>query len=218
MTTSTAISAQGTTLEISTGTGGAVSTTSGAAGYPTILTKASHGLTAGTVVTLAAFTGTDAATLNGQIVPVLYVTTDTYAVGVDTTGKTITYTTGTATPVTYTKIANVKSFVPPDAKAASIDKTHLGSTVKEYAKGLIDNNMVTCTVDLDNTDAGQLACRTSLAATAALAGRNWKVTLSDATVASFSGFVDAFGGGGGGVDAIVTSNLSIRVTSAVTWA
>ena len=56
MGNSTAISAQGTTLQLSTGTGGAKTITGVVVGNPTILTSAAHGLANGDVVALAALT------------------------------------------------------------------------------------------------------------------------------------------------------------------
>jgi hypothetical protein len=212
--TSTAISAQGSTLEMGTGTGGAVTCTAGAAGYPTILTKSSHGLTNGTVVTLAAFTGVDAATLNGQVCVVQEVTTNTFAVKVDTTGKTITYT-GTATPVTYTKIKNLKSYSGFDGQAGELDATHLESAAKEFVAGLKDAGSFTIDYDIKISDTGQAALQA-----AQLSGltKTFKLTLPDAAVASFSAFVKKIPIAGG-VDQIVkASGVTLRITGDVTWA
>ena len=63
---STAISAQGSIVQIATGSGGAKTITGVAVGNPTILTSAAHGFSNGDVVTFAALTGADAALLNGQ--------------------------------------------------------------------------------------------------------------------------------------------------------
>ena len=60
------ISAQGSTLQISTGTGGAKTITAITVGNPTIITSAAHGLSNGDVVTFASLTGADAALLNGM--------------------------------------------------------------------------------------------------------------------------------------------------------
>ena len=57
---SNAISAQGSTLHIGTGTGGAKTITGVAAGNPTIITATSHGFANGDRVTIAALTGADA--------------------------------------------------------------------------------------------------------------------------------------------------------------
>lgn len=72
-----------------------------AVGYPTILTKALHGLEDGDVVTLDNFAGIDADLLNGETVTVKYSTDNTFAVAIDTTGMTITDNSNaaTATPI-----------------------------------------------------------------------------------------------------------------------
>ena len=88
--TSTAISAQGSVFSIGTGSGGAKTITAVTVGNPTILTSTAHGLNNGDVVALAALTGADAATLNGNSYTVLYKTANTFAVAVDTSAKTIT--------------------------------------------------------------------------------------------------------------------------------
>ena len=97
--TSTAISAQGSVLSIGTGSGAAKTISGISLGNPTIITATAHGFANGDVVTLAGLTGADAAVLNGQTVSVRNVTTNTFAVYIDTTGKTITPA-GTATSAT----------------------------------------------------------------------------------------------------------------------
>lgn len=213
MTTSTAISAQGSTIQISTGTGGAKTITDIAVGNPTVITIAAHGFSNGDVVALAGLTGADAALLNGQSMVVQFKTSDTFALAIDTTGKTITAS-GTATPNTYTTIANIKDFSGLDGSAADIDVTHIGSTAKEFRPGLVDNGGFNCNLDLDNSDPGQLAVR---AAQVAGVVKQFKLILPNANVASFSGYVKKFGASGG-VDAVVKSAFDVKITGAVTWA
>ena len=68
-----------------------------ATGYPTILIKALHGLEDSDVVTLDNFAGIDADLLNGETVTVEFATDNTFAVAIDTTGKTITDNSNAAT-------------------------------------------------------------------------------------------------------------------------
>ena len=103
---STAISAQGSVLSIATGTGSAKTISAIALGNPTILTATAHGFNDGDVITLAALTGADMATLNGQTISVRNKTANTFAVYIDTTGKTITVGSGTATTSTFTAVAS----------------------------------------------------------------------------------------------------------------
>lgn len=211
---STAISAQGTTLQIGTGSGGAKNITAIAVGYPTVLTSAAHGFGNGDVVAVAGVTGADAALINGFSLVVKYKTTNTYAVELDSTGKTLTAT-GTATPNTYTAVKNLNTFSGFDGQASELDKTNLDSTAKEVMLGLVDYGQISLSLDMDNADAGQIACR---AAYVAGTTKLFKLTLPNTNVASFSGLVKQFGIAGG-VDKIVeVPSLVIRVTGPITWA
>jgi hypothetical protein len=157
---SSAISAQGSVLAIGTGSGSPVTITGVAVGNPTIITSAAHGFNNGDVVALAGLTGTDAALLNGQTVSVRNKTTNTYAVYIDTTGKTITAS-GTATPQTYTNVANVKDFSGFDGAASELDRTNLDSTAKEFILGLTDPGQLTFNIDYDGSNAGHIARKAS---------------------------------------------------------
>ena len=211
---STAISAQGSVCSISTGSGGA-KTISGTVvvGNPTILTATAHGFSNGDVVALAGLTGASASLLNGLSVVVQYKTTNTFAVAIDTSGATITAA-GTATPNTYTAIANVQDFSGFDGSASEIDVTNLASVAKEFRLGLTDAGQLSLSINQDNADAGQLAVRAALVSGAV---KNFKILLPSGVAASFAGFVKKFGASGG-VDAVVKSSIDIRITGAVTWA
>src|SRR5882762_7412513 len=157
MPTSTAISAQGTLIQIATGTGGAKTISGVAVGNPTILTATAHGFSNGDNVAIAALTGADAALLNGLSFTVTNKTTNTFAVQVDTTGKTITAGSGTATPNTYSTVGNSRTFTGLDGTAAEIDATNLASTAKEIRQGLVDFGQMSFECDHDNADGGQAA-------------------------------------------------------------
>lgn len=212
MGNSTAISAQGSTLQISTGTGGAKTITGIAVGFPTIITSAAHGFGNGDVVAIAGVTGADAALLNGQSWTITNVTTNTYAVQLNSVGKTLTAT-GTATPNTYTKVSNFKDYTGFDGKSSEIDVTHLESAAKEVRAGLMDNGSLNINVDRDTADAGQQAL---LAAQVSGAVKTFKLTLPNAVVASFSGIVTQFSLSGK-VDDVLKTPVSIRISGAVTW-
>jgi len=211
---SSAISAQGSKFYIGTGTGGAKTISGVAVGFPTILTATAHGFSNGDVVALAALTGADAATLNGLSVVVKNKTTNTFAVDVDTTGKTITAGSGTATPNTYTQIKNFKTFTGLDGQPSDIDISNLDSVAKEFMPGLVDNGMFSGEVDRDTADAGQLALD---AARVSSATKLFKLVLPNAATASFSGYAKKFGLTGG-VDQVVKAPFEVRITGAVTWA
>jgi predicted secreted protein len=207
---SSAISAQGSVLAIGTGTGAAKTLTAIALGNPTILTSTAHGFANGDVVTLAGLTGTDAATLNGQSVSVRNITVNTFAVNIDTTGKTITAA-GSATSTTFTNIANVRTFSGFDGSASEIDVTNLDSIAKEFRLGLTDPGQFTFEIDYDNDNAGHIALRARQISGAL---SNFKLTLPNATVITFSAYVKKFSLGGG-VDAVAKTAVDLRISGAV---
>lgn len=210
---STAISAQGTKFEIETGSGGAKTITAIQIGNPTIITSAAHGLTAGNVVALASITGTASTPLNGQSVAITNVTTNTFAVQIDTTG--LAYTSGgTATPVAYTQIANVKSYSGFDGAASEIDVTNLQSVAKEKRLGLQDFGKFSMEINPDYSDAGQNALRTSKGAGTQ---KNYRLTYPNAKVASFAAYVKSTPESGG-VDAVIGGSVELTITGAVTVA
>lgn len=117
MPSSTAISAQGSTLSVSGGAGVAKNIGGLALGFPTIVTSAAHGFSNGDIVTFAALAGNT--TLNGQTAVIKNVTANTYAVDIDTTGGAAWTAGGTATPVAWTPIGNLNNFKGFDGTASS---------------------------------------------------------------------------------------------------
>lgn len=207
---STAISAQNTKFEIETGSGGAKTITAIQPGNPTIITSTAHAQTTGNVVDLAAITGTVGAALNGKTFSITNVTPNTFAVQVDTTG--LAYTSGgTATPRTYTEIANVKSYSGFDGAASEIDVTNLQSTAKEKRLGLQDFGKFGMEINPDYNDPGQNALRTSKAAGTQ---KSYKVTYPNAKVASFAAYVKSTPESGG-VDAVIAGSVDLTITGAV---
>lgn len=211
---STAISAQGSVLSIGTGTGGAKTITGISVGNPTIITSAAHGLNNGDRVTFAGVTGTDAGLLNGNTFTVKYKTTNSFAVEIDTTGKTITAA-GTATPITFTQVNNVHDFQGFDGAASEIDVSNLSSTAKEFMLGLVDPGQFSINFDADLNDAGQQALRsrqqsgviTQFQLVLPGGGANKTYT--------WSGFVKKFDAKGG-VDQKVGGSCDIRISGPVT--
>ena len=82
--------------------------------------------------------------------------------GLDATGFTTYASGGSATPVQWTKISNVKSYSGFDGSASEIERTNFDSTAKEFILGLFDPGAFSIEVDQDNSDAGQLALMTAL--------------------------------------------------------
>lgn len=214
MPTSNAIESQGTKLEISGTSGSPVTTMTASVGYPTIITKSSHGLLNGDIGTLSAFAGTDAALMNTEVVIVKYVTTNTFAVDIDTTGKTLTAANGTITPLAWLEVGDITDFSGPGGSAGTYDKTNLQSTRKEFGMGLPDEGEFTLTINFVPDDTGQAAC---LAARSSRTEKNFKVTYSDDSTASFAGYVLGFASSGG-VDGKVAGTITIKITGEVTYA
>lgn len=209
-----AIEAQGTKLEISGKTGDAVTEMTATAGYPTILTKDSHGLSNGDVGTLSAFLGADASLMNDEVVIVRYVTDDTFAVAIDTTDAILTPAKGTITPLEWVEIGEVVSHDGPGGSAAVYETTHLQSKAKEKKIGLPDEGQLTLAVNwCPKTDLGQ---QEASSARKARTEKNFKLTFSDDSTASFSGYVLGLSASGA-VDDKVSGSITIEITGAVTW-
>lgn len=208
---SSAISAQNSILAIGTGTGGAKTLTAIALGNPTILTSTAHGLNNGDVVTLAGLTGVNASVLNGLNFTVKNKTTNTFAIDADTTGLAITAS-GTATPITFTNVANLKTYSGFDGSASEIDVTNLDSTAKEFRLGLVDPGQFSIEIDYDGANAGHVALRAKQVSGVITP---FKVTLPNASVITFNGFVKKFSLAGG-VDAVIKTSVDIRISGAVT--
>jgi|APCry1669189241_1035207.scaffolds.fasta_scaffold73246_2 hypothetical protein len=209
---STAISAQGTVLSIGTGAGSAKTITAIALGNPTILTITAHGFNNGDVVALAALTGADMATLNGQTVSVRNITANTFAVYIDTTSKVVTVGAGTATTTTFTPVANIKDFTGFDGAASEIDVTNMDSSAKEFRLGLVDSGQFNFNIDYDSANVGHIALRAKQVSGVV---SNFKVVLPNATAITFNGFVKKFSLAGG-VDQVAKTAVDIRITGSIT--
>lgn len=207
--TSTAISAQGSVFEIGTGSGAAKTITGVTLGNPTIITATAHGFNVGDVEVIAGVTGTT--TVNGQW-SVIYKTANTFAIALDTTGGTAYAAGGTATPVTYTAVENMKDYSGFDGSASEIDVTNLSSTAKEFRLGLVDNGQFTINYDYDPAGPGQNALRAKRISGALT---NFRLTLVGQTPITWSGYVKK-ASLAGGVDAVGKSASDIRISGAVT--
>jgi hypothetical protein len=207
-----AIESQGTTLEIETGTGAAITAVTAAVGFPTIITKTAHGLNNGDVVALSAFAGASATLMNGFTVIVKNVTANTLAVDIDTTGGTLTAANGTLTPQTYTALGEVIDFDGPGGSASVIDTTHLASSAREKMIGLRDEGQFTFSLNAAFDDTGQQAFRASREDRTL---KSYKVTYPDGTVQSFDGYALEFSTSGG-VDDKLNASATIEITGEVT--
>ena len=111
-------------------------------------------------------------------------------------------------------IGEIVNFQGFDGQAAEIDVTHLQSTAKEFLMGLQDFGQFQIDVNYLPADAGQVEAR---AAKASATVKQFLATFSDASTATFSGYVLS-NPVSGGVDAKVDSSFVIRITGSVTFA
>ena len=213
---STAISAQGTTVSIGTTTGSAINLSAVALTNPCRVTLASvTGLNKGDVLTLAGIVGTTQ--LNGNSYVIQYIEPVTKIVtlaGVDATGFTAYTSGGTATPVQWTKVSNVRSYNGFDGAASEIERTNFDSTAKEFILGLFDPGQFMIEVDQDNSDAGQIALMTAQV-TGLL--KNFKLLLPNGNSATFTAYVKKFNSQGA-VDQAVRRSADLRISGPITWA
>ncbi|ARK56307.1 phage tail protein [Burkholderia pseudomallei] len=211
MPTTSAISTQGSILQVATGSGGPLTITALADGDPTILTSAAHGLMLGDVVTISGSTAPPG--LNATF-PILAKTTNTFAINLDTTGAAAMAGSPIATPVAWTAIKNFKTVKGFDGKVAKLDATNLASTAKEWVPGLLDPGQFTFDVDVDMADPGQIALRNNLYSAAVVP---FKLTLPNGHTATFNAFVETFPWDGG-VDKLLSANVNLMITGPVTYA
>lgn len=206
------ISAQNSTLQIATGTGGAKTITAITVGFPAIVTSTAHGLNNGDVVVLAGIVGT-MSSLNGTSHVVANKTANTFAL-LDVDTSALAYTSGgTATPTTYTKINGLLTFSGFDGAPSELDTTDLDSTAMEYIAGLKDEGKFGFEIKILKTDAGQISVRAARTS-GALTG--FKLTLPDTSVATFNALVKTFPSSGA-VNAVLKGSVDTKISGPVVW-
>jgi hypothetical protein len=114
----------------------------------------------------------------------------------------------TDSPGIWLEVKEMKTWNEAQAESADIDITHLRSIRKEYLVGLADDGTLSMDCNFLLKDPGQLEMRS---ARSDRQERSFRVTYSDGSIATFSGFVKSFPHQGA-VDAAVTGSVSIRVT------
>lgn len=223
--TSTAISAQGSTLGIATATPPATSsvssvTVSAAAPTPAVpgttlvTTTAAHGMADGAQVTFAAMAGTGATTLNGNTYAISVVSPTTFTIQVNTFGLVFTAATGTIQGTTYANLGNFKTYNGLDGQASEIDVTNLQSLAKEIRLGLVDFGQIQIECDHNLQDAGQARVQQQYLSGAITP---FILSLPNGDTASFNAFVRKFSMQGG-VDQVVKRQLDLRISGPVVWA
>ena len=132
---------------------------------------------------------------------------------IETQGFTLGISATGTSPITYTDVGEIVSFQGFGGAASEIDTTHLQSTAKEFLMGLQDFGTFDIETNYLPSDAGQDLMRT------AKGNRDlhyFKATFSDASYATFAGYVLS-APISGGVDAKVDGSFSIRVSGNVTF-
>lgn len=111
------------------------------------------------------------------------------------------------------RVGGIKSFTGFDGQASDIDITTLDSTAKEWRQGLQDFGNFSMEVMRDPADVGQAAMEASKAAQGT---EECVLTLRTGEVATFDAYVKQISSAGG-VDAVVTGTISLKVSGEVVW-
>ena len=205
--------AQNSKVYIGSGTGSAVTITAITKAFRAEVTG-THTLAVGDVVTFATVGGMTE--MNGQSGTVLAITSTTsFVVNIDSRGYATYTSAGTATPVTFTIINQIKTIKPSGASASKQDVTDLNSTAKEYLAGLIDNGTVSCDVFILESDPGQIA---ALAAFSASIVKPMKI-VTPAKTRTFTGTILKFPTApDASVDGVQTGSFEFQINGTVTVA
>lgn len=131
---------------------------------------------------------------------------------IETQGTTFAIQTADGPPAVFTNINGFKDFNGFGGSAAVIDATDLSSTAKEKLMGLQDFGQFQINFNNDDADAGQIALQDAKASRSL---KNFKLTLSDGTIYSFSGFVTSKSLSGG-VDGLNAGSATIEISGDVT--
>ena len=207
-----AIETQGTTLEVSSGSGVAKNISAISLGAITEITSNSHGLSVGDYGTFASIVGTTG--LNGLSAMVIAVETNSFFVAIDSSAMTAYDSAGTFTPATYTEVGEIIDFDGPGGSGSVIDATHLGSSAREKIMGIPDEGQFTFGLNRVFSDAGQ---QVLAAARMARTEKDFRVTYMDGTVQTFAGYVLQFSSSGG-VDDKINGSVTIEITGEVSTA
>jgi hypothetical protein len=164
----------------------------------------------GDVITIASVGGATA--VNGSWI-ITNKTTNTFAINLDTTGGSAYTSGGTATPVPWTPIVNVRSFTGFDGAANIIDVTNLSSTAEEIRPGIPRFGQISFEIDWDHGDPSHVAL---LARQLNQAQSAFKLVLPDTHTATFNGYVMKVPIQGG-VDQVVRGTVDMRITGPVSW-
>lgn len=210
MPTSTAISAQGSTFSIEGTPGSAITITAITKATSAVVT-ATNTLAVGDAVEFGTVTGMPE--IYGLLGIVTVASGTSFTVNIDSSGFASAGTSGTANAKTWTAVSNVKDYSGFDGSASELDKTNMQSGAMEYSAGLQDFGQFSINIDVDDTDAGQIAMR---AAKTSAATKAFRLRLPNGKQRVFKGFVKKFSEQGG-VNQIVKASADIRITGVVNF-
>lgn len=210
MPISTGISAQGSTFSIE-GTPAAATTITAITKATLAVVSATNTLAVGDVFEFGTVTGMPE--IYGLLGIVTAASGGSFTVNIDSSAFATAGTAGTGNAKTWTAVNNVKDYSGFDGSASELDKTNMQSTAMEYAAGLQDFGNFGLNVDVDDTDAGQIALR---AAKTTAATKAFRLRLPNGKLRVFKAFVKKFSEQGG-VNGLVKGAVDLRVTGAVNF-
>lgn len=203
---STAISAQGTSFSIA-GTPGSAITITAISKAQGAVCSCTAPPAVGSVVVFATATGMPE--IVGRIGIVTTVSAGvSFTVNIDSSNFGSVATSSTATPQTFTPIANIHDYTGFDGSASEVDVTNLQSLAKEYNPGLEDFGQFSMNLDIDNTDPGQIAMR---AAKTAQNKTYFQLVMRNGKSRVFFGFVKKLSEAGA-VDGVVKGACDMRIS------
>jgi hypothetical protein len=207
--TSQGVSSQGSIIQVEGGTGGAAAVITAITKAATPHVTATPVPAEGTVVTFAGVVGMTE--INGKSGIVTNPVAGGFDVaGIDTTGYTTYVSGGTATEVPFLDICEAKTFTGFDGQASEIDKTTMCSNAKEFVPGLQDFGSFNFDMNYVPADPAQQA----LTEAKASAETKWFRLILPPDLGGmiqFQAFVKSMSLSGG-VDTVLTSSVSLRVT------
>lgn len=98
-----------------------------------------------------------------------------------------------------------------------VDTTHLGSAARTYTKGIFSAGEASFTVQFDTDSTDLIALLGQLAANPGTDPKEFKVLFSDSGYFSFNGILTKFDVKAD-VDGVITADLSLQISGAVTMA
>lgn len=131
-----------------------------------------------------------------------------FTTNIDSSGFATAGTASTAAPQTWVAVNNIHDYQGFDGTSADVEKTNLQSTAKEYNPGLQDFGQFSLNLDIDNTDAGQVAMRANKASQSLTF---FQLIMRNGASRVFTGYVKKFTEGGA-VDANVKGAVDIKIS------